>query len=229
MPQALQWMRTIGWLVHKDLQREFRARQALPATLLLGALLVLMLAMQLDLPEASRIRVGGGLFWVVTLFANAFFVEKSYAAERDSGCWQALSLYPIAPSALFLSKWLLILLAMCCFECLLLPVFSVLAGLPLPSPLSAMALVALLANAGFAAIGAFLGAVTSSLQERGFLLVLLQLPLVIPVALGASEATRLLMMEQTGAEWWRWIQLLTVFAVIYLAAGMLLFEFVTEE
>jgi heme exporter protein B len=118
---------------------------------------------------------------------------------------------------------------MCCFECLLLPVFSVLAGLPLPAPLVALTLVALLANAGFAAIGAFLGAVTSSLQERGFLLVLLQLPLVVPIALGASEATRLLMMEQTGVEWWRWIQLLTVFAVIYLAAGLLLFEFVTEE
>ena len=55
------------------------------------------------------------------------------------------------------------------------------------------------------------------------------LPLLIPVILAASEATRLVAEIHLESELWRWIQLLGAFAVVYLTAGWMLFEFVVED
>jgi len=58
---------------------------------------------------------------------------------------------------------------------------------------------------------------------------LVVLPLAIPVVLGAAECTRLAVQGQTGESWWRWIQLLGAFAVIFTTAGTLLFEYAIED
>jgi ABC-type transport system involved in cytochrome c biogenesis permease component len=60
-------------------------------------------------------------------------------------------------------------------------------------------------------------------------MVLLLLPVVVPVILGAAEATRLLIAGHTDEQWWHWVQLLTVFAVFYTTLGTLVFEFVIED
>ncbi|MEE8452682.1 MAG: heme exporter protein CcmB, partial [Thermoguttaceae bacterium] len=90
-------------------------------------------------------------------------------------------------------------------------------------------LVALLGNLGIASIGTLLSALATSIRQNGNLLVLLVLPMVIPVVLGAAEATRLIAENDLGDAWWRWIQLLAAFAVIFITAGTVLFEFVVED
>ena len=55
-----------------------------------------------------------------------------------------------------------------------------------------MLLVAMLANLGLAAIGTLIGGLVNGVRRRrANLIVLLLLPLVVPVLLGAGEATRL--------------------------------------
>ena len=87
-------------LTHKDLLREYRSRLVWPATFLLGIVLVLVLAIQLDLAAEQKNRVIGGLFWLAVLFAGTLALERSFSTERDEGCWEALRLYPIAPAAI---------------------------------------------------------------------------------------------------------------------------------
>ena len=58
---------------------------------------------------------------------------------------------------------------------------------------------------------------------------LLILPLVIPVLLAAAEATRLLIESRADETWWRWVQLLGVFVIVFSTAGTLLFEYAVEE
>jgi heme exporter protein B len=89
--------------------------------------------------------------------------------------------------------------------------------------------VAALGNIGFAAVGTLVSGLTSGLRHRGGLLTLLLLPLVVPVVLAAAETTRIALAGQIDALWWRWIQLLAVFAVLYTVVGAMLFEFVMEE
>ena len=90
-------------------------------------------------------------------------------------------------------------------------------------------LVAGLGNIGIAAVATLLSALAAGLGRGANLLVVLVLPLVIPVVLAAAEATRLLAENHVDEVWWRWVQLLGAFAIVYVTAGTVLFEHAIEE
>jgi heme exporter protein B len=90
-------------------------------------------------------------------------------------------------------------------------------------------LAAALGNLGFASLGVLMSGLTAGLFQRGSLLALSLLPMMVPVILGAAEATRLSALGDLGDDWQRWVQLLAVFAVLYTTIGTLVFEFVIEE
>jgi hypothetical protein len=52
---------------------------------------------------------------------------------------------------------------------------------------------------------------------------------VIPLVLGAAEATRLAIEHDFGPNWWRWMQLLAAFAIVFVTAGTVLFEYAIED
>jgi len=225
----VQTTRTWWWLVHKDLLREVRAPRVWPGMLLLGVVLALVIEMQVDLPREHRTSLVGGLFWLAAFFAGTVALDRSFAGERDDGCWQALLLYPVAPATIFLAKTTANFLALCALDVVLIPAFILFSDVPLLASPGPFLAIVLLANLGFSAVGTVVSALTNGLQHRGGLLVLLLLPLISPVVLGAAQATRLLLLGETGGEWWRWMQLLAGFAVLFVAMGALLFEFVVED
>jgi heme exporter protein B len=224
-----QSISSLWWLIHKDLTRELRAQHVWPGMVLLGLVLVFLLATQIDLPLDQKVRVGGGLLWLAVYFAGTLACDRSFTGEREAGCWQALTLYPIAPSVLFLAKMAVNLAALGILELVLVPVFIILSDVPFASRPGPLLLITALGNVGFAAVGTLVSGLTSGLRQRGGLLTLLVLPLVAPVVLGAAEATRLLLSGQIDSLWWRWIQLLAVFAAVFTVAGAMLFEFVVED
>jgi len=119
--------------------------------------------------------------------------------------------------------------ALAALECLLIPAFAVLADVPLLAHPWAMLLVAGLGNLGICAVGTLASAVVAGSRQKGGLLALVVLPLVIPVVLAAAEATRLAAEGSLGAAWWRWIGLLAAFAAIFVTAGAVLFDFVIGD
>jgi heme exporter protein B len=216
-------------LVQKDAAQEFRARRAWPAMLLLGLLLVLVLAMQIDQTADQKLRVASGVVWLAVFFAGVLSLERSFAAEREEGCWQALMLYPVSPGVVFCAKAAINFAALALLEVVLFPAIVVFCGAPLLDRPGPLLLAAGLANLGFASLGVVMSGLTAGISHRGSLLALLLLPLMIPVMLGAAEATRLAALGDLGEAWRRWIQLLAVFAVVYTTVGCLVFEFVIEE
>jgi heme exporter protein B len=217
------------WLIYKDLIAECRARQAWPTMLLLGAVVVSVCAIQMDLPATQRQRAAAGLLWFTIFLAGAIALDRSFACEREDGCLDALLSYPISAGLVYLAKLTVNVVALTFLECVLIPLFVLLSGAQLLASPSSLVLVATLGNAGIAAVGTLLSALVSGTRQRANLLVLLVLPMALPVLLGASEATRLTMAGDLGVEWLRWIQLLGAFAVIFVTAGIVLFEFVIEE
>jgi heme exporter protein CcmB len=196
---------------------------------LLGLVLVFLLATQIDFPLDQKVRVGSGLLWLAIFFAGTLACDRSFTGECDAGCWQALALYPIAPSVLFLAKMAVNVVALVILELVLTPAFIVLADVPFgirPGPLM---LVAALANVGFAAVGTLIGALTAGLRHRGGLLALLMLPLTAPIVFGAAESTRGLLTGEIDLLWWRWIHMLAVFGFVFTVVGAMLFEFVVED
>ncbi len=219
----------IWWLIHKDLVVEFRTRQAWPAMLLLGIIVSVLFSLQIDLPRQQRPAAAGTMLWLATLFAGLVAIERTGAAEQQDGCWDALTLYPLPHSSIFLAKLVVNFIALLALECVLIPLFVILADVPLLRHAWAMVLVAVLGSVGMAAVGTLVSTLTHGLRQRGAVLSLLVLPLLLPLVLSAAEATRWIAEDELGVEWWRWIQLLGGFAIVYTTLGIVLFGFIAEE
>jgi len=197
--------------------------------LLLGAVVALIFSIQMDLLPDQKQRIVGGLLWLSVFLAGATVFDRSFAAEREDGCWDGMKLLPVSPGTVYLAKLAVNILAVAALECLLVPMFFVLSDLPLLGHAHQMALIAALASPGLAAVGTLVSALAAGCGKSGSLLVLVVLPLVIPVLLAAAECTRLLVENRIDDQWWRWLQLLGAFAVVFVTAGTLLFEYAIEE
>jgi heme exporter protein B len=221
--------RTCGCLIYKDLLRELRAPRTWSAMLVLGVVLATVIALQLDVPLADRSSLVGGMFWLAAFFAGTMAMDRAIAAERECGCWQTLRLYPVAPATIFLAKAMGNFLALCCLDCVLVPAFVLFTDVSLRDHPWMFLATLVLANLGFSAVGTIVSALTGGLSSRSCVMALLLLPLISPVVLGAAQATRLLLAGDAGSACWRWLQLLAVFAGMFVALGALLFEFVMED
>jgi heme exporter protein B len=219
----------LWWLIHKDLIVEYRTRQAWPAMLLLGVIVAVVFNLQLELLPAQRPAAAGALLWLAILFAGLVAIERTCAAEQQDGCWEGLVLYPLPGSMIYLAKLAVSFIALLALECVLIPLFVVLADVPLLQHAPAMVLVAVLGSLGVAAVGTLISALTQGQRQRGAVLSLLALPLLVPVVLAAAEATRLIAEGNLGVEWSRWVQFLGAFAIIFITTGIVLFQFLIEE
>jgi heme exporter protein B len=216
-------------LIAKDLISECRSRQVWPVTLQLGVLVAVLFSLQLELPGDQQRRITGPLLWFAILFASLPTLERSFASEREDRCLDGLLLAPVAPATVYLAKLAVNLIVLIALAGLMVPLWTALLGVPLLASPAAIVLVTLLGNLGIAAVGTLLSALLSGLGPRSGGLALLVLPLVIPVLIAASESTRLILEDDLGPEWWRWVLFLATFAVVFVVAGAALFEFAVRD
>ena len=217
------------WIVQKDLVIEFRTRQTWLQMLLLGVLMAFLLSYQREIPQRQRQQMAASFCWLTICFVSISSLGQSINKEREDGCWEALQLYPIAPQALYFAKLAVNAVTLAALQAVVVLIFSlVFQTVWLEYPVR-LFVVAVLGNLGITSVGTLLAATSSQANQGQSLLVLLLLPLLVPVILGASEATRLIGDSHVTNGWWSWIRLLVAFATIYMTAGWMLFEFVMEE
>lgn len=219
----------LWWMIHKDLASEWRTARVWPAMLLFGTIVAVVFSVQMDLLPDQRSKIASGLLWLAIFFAGMPAIDHTLAVEREEGCWDALRLYPMPATLIYLAKLAVNFIALAALECFVIPLFVVLSGIPLGSHPWAMLLVAVLGNLGIVSSGTLLSALVAGMQRGGGLLSLVVLPLVAPVVLAAAEATRLITENDMGPEWLRWVQLLGAFAVVSITAGTLLFDYAIED
>jgi heme exporter protein B len=78
----------LWWIIHKDLVSECRARRVWPAMLMFGMVVALVFSFQMDLLPDQKRRIVGGLLWLAIFFAGMLAVDRSFASEREEGCWE---------------------------------------------------------------------------------------------------------------------------------------------
>jgi heme exporter protein B len=217
------------WIVCKDLVSEYRARQVWPAMLMLGILVSFLFNIQLDAVAEGRTWIVGMLIWLAIYFAGILALHRTFAMEQEENCWDALCLYPVNATWIYLAKFAVNLITLAALQVVVLSLFVIFSKVPLLDHPLRMFTVALLGNIGLTSIGTLLGGVWSVNRQGTSMLAFLTLPLAIPVLLAASEATRLTMAHESGPLWWRWVGLLVVFAVVFVTAGILLFELLVED
>lgn len=218
----------ILWMIRKDLLYEFRARQVWPATAMLGTTVVFVLCSQAAQTENHQ-RMLSVAIWMTSFLCGVLAMHRTMGVEFDESCWCALRLYLVPPECIFVAKLVVNFMMLATLHGLLLIAGGLFADATMFREPLPLAVVALLGNLGFAAVGTLLSSIWSCWQRGAVSLAFLAIPLCAPILIAASEATRLAVLDQVDPSWWRWAALLFAFDVAFSAAGMLLFETLVED
>jgi heme exporter protein B len=226
MSETSLW-REAALVAGKDLRIELRSRVALQQIAAFGAIVLLLFAFALDPDRGILPRVAPGLFWVAVLLSSLLAIGRAFAVEAENGALDGLRLSGIDGAAVFLGKAAAIAVQLVILEIVLAIGVFVLYDVPVVG-LVAIVPAALAATAGLAAAGTVYGALAGGLRSRETLVPLLVLPVVAPVMIGGTRAFETALAGTTGQAW-PWVQLLTVFAVVYITMGVLAFGPLLEE
>ncbi len=211
----------------KDLRLEARSRVATGQVAPFALLVLLLFAFALDPDRGVLEQATPGLFWLAVLFSALLAVQRSFAVESTDGVRDGLRLSGLDPAGVFVGKAVAVASELLALQVLLGVGVVVLYG---ASPRSAglLLLTSLAATAGLAATGTLYGVLAAGLRARDTLLPLLVLPVLAPVLIGATRAYEAAL-AGTPSEGWPWVALLTVFAVVAVALGVMTFGPLLEE
>jgi len=224
-------------ILRKDLLAEWRTKERLSPMVFLVLLILLVFNFSFALGGAALVDIGPGVLWSAFVFASLLGLQRTFAAEHDNGCLDALLVAPVSRTGLYLAKALANLLYLLAVEVIALPLFALFFNLPAGAYLLPLPLVLVLGSACLASVGTLFAAMAGHTRLREFLLPLLLLPIVMPALISCVEATAaILEQSRPGAAAALWppallahVLMLAVYAVIFTTLSLMLFEHVIEE
>jgi heme exporter protein B len=223
-------IRAAGAILRKDLRLELRTKESVPAMTLFTVVVFVLFHFGLDRNTLDG-SLASGVLWVTLLLAAIIGVTRLFAAEREQGGIDALLLAPVDRTALFLAKGAALFLFLVAVEVVALPAFALLLlGPNLLDALPELLAIVALADLGLAAVGALVSALAAETRARELIVPLLLLPLLVPVLIGAAQATEpLLRGAQQPEDLGRWLGLLSLYDVVFVLLSVAVFDFLLED
>jgi heme exporter protein B len=216
-------------LVWKDLLLEARSRETLPALFVLGVLVLVVVQFSVALQPQDAARMGGGILWVGIVFASVLALGRTFLVERENGCIEGLLTSPLDRGSIYLAKLAVNIVLLVVFEAMLVPVFSLLFGVPVTANLPLLAAVMLGGTIGIAATGTLFALAALGTRAREMVLPLLVLPLQIPLLIAVAQATQMVLGGAGWAALGLRADIIVGFDVLVVTAGWLLFEYVLVD
>ena len=221
---------TVAALIRKDLQLERRSFESVPAMLLFSISTFVLFRFGLD-RDALEGDLASGVLWVTLLLAAVLGMNRLFVAEREQGGFDGFLMAPVDRTAMFVAKAAVLFCFLVAVELIAVPAFVILllepgAGQALPELLAVLAL----ADAGIAVIGTLIGALGVQTRARDLIIPLMALPLLVPVVIGAAEATAPLLLAG-GADPLpgRWLAVLALYDAVFGLLAYAVFDFLLEE
>ncbi len=221
-------LRRVRAIVWKDLTTERRSKAGFNAVAALGVTILVLFGFALG-PDAQALRdAAAGVLWLAVLFAGVLAFNRSYQVELESGALEQLLLHPGPRWTIFTGKVLANLAFVGAMIVVVMLFGVVLFQVSAPSNWPMLLSVIALGAIGLVVLGTFYASMASRSRAREVLLPLLLFPMLVPVLLGAIQASKALLggdlMQDAGS----WIRLLLLFDVIFVAATHVAFEYVIE-
>jgi heme exporter protein B len=168
-----------------------------------------------------------GILWVAITFAGVLSLNRTFAAEKETGSMEGLMLCPVSRDTIYWGKMLASLIFMLAIEIIVTPVFLILYDLPLFLP--ELFLIIVLATLGFVSVGTLFSALAINIRAKEIMLPLLFFPVIVPVLISAIEATQIALDDRPFGDMSSWLQIIGAFDAIFLVISAFAFQFVIEE
>ena len=220
--------RRVRAIAKKDLTTELRAKAGFNGVASLAVTILILLGLALG-PDADALRNAAvGAVWLATLFSAVLAFNRSFQVELESGALEPLLLYPGPRWTIFAGKLLANLTFVGLMVTIVMAVGIVLFGITIPARWPAILAVVALGVAGLVVLGTFYASMASRSRAREVLLPLLLFPMLVPVLVAATTASKALLgadlMHEAGA----WTRLLIGYDLVFLIATFIAFEHVIE-
>jgi len=221
---------TVAALIRKDLQLERRSFESVPAMLMFSVTVFVLFHFGLD-RNALAGDLAAGVLWVTLLLAAVLGMNRLFVAEREQGGFDAFLLAPVDRTAMFVAKAAVLFGFLVAVELIAVPAFVLLLLEPgIGQALPELLAVLLLADLGIALVGTLVGALGVQTRARDLIIPLIALPLLVPVVIGAAQATAPLL-EAGGAEALelRWLGVLALYDAVFGLLAYAVFDYLLEE
>ena len=220
--------RRVWAIARKDLTTELRAKAGFNGVVALGVTILVLLGMALG-PDAAALRNAAvGAVWLAMLFSAVLAFNRSFQVELESGALETLLQYPGPRWTIFAGKLVANAIFVTLMVAIVVAAGVILFGVTIPDTWPRLVGVMALGIVGLVAMGTFYASMTTRSRAREVLLPLLLFPMLVPVLLAATTASKALLgadlMHESGA----WIRLLAAYDLIFLIATFLAFEHVIE-
>ena len=222
--------RAAAAILRKDLALELRTRQSVPAMVLFSITVFVLFHFGLDRNELDG-ELASGVLWVTVLLATVLGVNRLFAAEREGGALDGVLLAPIDRTAIYMAKATALFLYLTALEIVAVPAFAILLlGPGLGNAFPALLAIAALANLGLATVGALVAGIAAEARARDLVTPLMLLPLLVPVLIAASNATKPLLVQNGGPEeLGKWLGIIGLFDIVFLLLSVAVFDFLLED
>ncbi len=221
--------RRVRAIARKDVTTELRAKAGFNSVASLGVTILVLLGLALG-PDAQALRDAAvGAVWLALLFSGVLAFNRSFQVELESGALEPLLQYPGPRWTIFAGKLLGNLIFLTLMVAIVVAVGIVLFSVRIPSRWPTLLGVLALGVVGLVVLGTFYASMASRSRAREVLLPLLLFPMLVPVLVAATTASKALLgadlMHDAGA----WIRLLVAYDLIFLIATFIAFEHVIES
>ena len=217
-------------ILRKDLAIELRTRQSVPAMALFSVTVFVLFHFGLDRNEIDG-SLASGVLWVTLLLATVLAVSRLFAAEKDDHALDGILLAPIDRTAVYLAKAAALFLYLVLLEVIALPAFAILLlGPDLTDALPELLAIVALADLGLAGVGALVAGLAAETRLREVIVPLLLLPLLVPVLIAASKASKpLLMPVSATTDLGKWLGFMALYDMVFVLLAVAVFDFLLED
>ena len=221
------YLRPVFAILVKDLLLELRTKDILVSMALFGLLVIVVFNFAIDPTPGMVAAVAPGILWVSFTFGGVLGLNRSFGLEKDRGNLHGLMLAPVGRDALYFGKMLGNFVFMLIVEAIVYPAFAIIFNLPLWVP--GLIPIVLLATVAISAVGTVFSAMSVNTRSREVMLPALFFPVIVPVIIGAVEATGMLLSSEDDANLIRWATFLAVFDAVFLVICPAAFGMILEE
>jgi heme exporter protein B len=220
--------RRVRAIARKDVTTELRAKAGFNSVASLGVTILILLGLALG-PDAQALRNAAvGAVWLATLFSGVLAFNRSFQVELESGALEPLLQYPGPRWTIFAGKLLGNMMFLTLMVAIVVAAGVVLFGVRIPAGWPSLLGVFALGIVGLVVLGTFYASMASRSRAREVLLPLLLFPMLVPVLIAATTASKALLGADVMHEAGAWIRLLVAYDLVFLIATFIAFEHVIE-
>jgi heme exporter protein B len=222
------WIAQAALVARKDLAIELSTGEIVTTSGFFAVLVAVIASLAFYAGTDTTVRVAPGVIWVAVAFASVLSLGRTWQREREDGALSGLLATPTARSAIFAGKAAGVSVFIFLVELIVIPVTALLFAIDLGQVGPGLALFCLVATPGIAAVGTLFGVMTVRTRARDLVLASVLFPLLAPSLLAAVAGTRELFGGASFRELVDYLELMGIFAFVFTAGGLGLFELLID-